>query len=201
MRSRQLAATLIAVAALLAPPAIAQNSSASSPIGFAAGGALTFGNLTGGDFSGTKGAAGFDLNAGATRGPWSLLLGYDRTNHGHEDTSGDFVVSNIYVEPRYAFARSNSRLTPYVTARLGRAMASFEEPGGFSEDAHGYIIGVGAGLLWPLTGPLNIDAAVHVARVSHDYGGYSGEGGSYSTAEKGNRINMRVGMRWAPARK
>ncbi len=181
----------------LSGTATGQATRSSPTIRFAAGGALTYGNLSGGDFSGSKGAAGFDVSAGVARGPLSLLLGYDRTNHGHDDASGDFVVSNIYVEPRFAFARSSARLTPYLAARLGRAMATFEGSPGFSQDASGYIVGLGGGILWPLRGAFSADGAVHLARESHDYS-YDSPGGDYSSAEKGNRISLRVGIRWAP---
>jgi hypothetical protein len=46
-----------------------------------------------------------------------------------------------------------------------------------------------------LAGAAQVDAALHAARVSHDYGE-----GDYSAAEKGNRLTMRVGVRWAPGR-
>src|SRR5215831_2967917 len=81
-----------------------QSVTQSASFGWAAGAAATVGNLTGPDFDGTKAGVGFDVNAGATYGAWQLGLGYDRTNHSHEDSyGGDFVVSNLYLEPRYQF--------------------------------------------------------------------------------------------------
>ena len=159
-------------------------------LGFTGGVALNYGNLKGGDFDGTKAAAGFDVNAGVTRGAWQLGLGYDRANHGHEDSNGDFVVSNLYLEPRFQFMSATRRLTPYVAARVGKAMASFDESYGGTSDADGWMYGLGAGVLWPLAKAVQVDGAVHYARVSHDYGS-----GDYSDSEKGNLISMRAGVR------
>jgi hypothetical protein len=200
MRARHVVPILLAALAPLGNSS-AQAARSSTAIGFVAGGALTYGNLSGGDFSGSKGAVGFDVNAGVHRARLAILLGYDRTSHGHDNSSGDFLVSNLYVEPRYTFGGS-ARLTPYVAARLGRAMARFEGSPGLTEDASGYIIGVGCGMLWPLGGAFSADAALHLARVSHDYSSDAGGGAyDYSTSEKGNRFNVRVGIRWAPTSK
>ena len=192
MRTPQFAFSAVVVASTLFHPLSAQSPAASSTktIGFTGGVAMTYGNLTGGDFDGTKAGAGFDVNAGITRGTWQVGLGYDRTNHGHEDSAGDFVVSNLYLEPRYNFTAASHRLTPYVVARVGRAMASFDESYGGTSDAHGWIYGLGAGVLWPLAHAVQADGAAHFARVSHDYGS-----GDYSDSEKGNLISMRVGVR------
>ena len=124
MRASRFAPLAVFVASALIHPVSAQapDVGKTKSIGFTGGVALTYGNLTGGDFDGTKAGAGFDLNAGITRGAWQLGLGYDRTNHGHEDSSGDFVVSNLYVEPRFQVASATRRLTPYVAARVGKAM-------------------------------------------------------------------------------
>jgi hypothetical protein len=147
-------------------------------------------NLEGGDFGGTKAAAGFDVSAGVVRGPWQLGLGYDRANHGHEDSNGDFVVSNLYLEPQFHFVSATRRFTPYIAGRVGKAMASFDESYGGTSDADGWIYGLGAGVLWPLAKSVQVDGALHYARVSHDYGS-----GDYSDSEKGNLISMRAGIR------
>ena len=193
MRTPRFSLSAALLASALIQPLSAQDPAATKPkaIGFTGGLALTYRNLTGGDFDGTKAGAGFDLNAGITRGAWQLGLGYDRTNHGHEDSDGDFVVSNLYLEPRYQFTTASHRLTPYVAARVGRAMASFDESYGGTSDADGWIYGLGAGILWPLAKSVQVDAGAHFARVSHDYGG-----GDYSEAEKGNLISMRAGVRF-----
>ena len=190
MRMPRIAFSVVLVASVSIAPLSAQAPTANGvkKIGFTGGAALTYGNLTGGDFDGTKAGAGFDVNAGVTRGAWQLGLGYDRTNHGHEDSDGDFVVSNLYLEPRYQFA--THRFTPYVAARVGRAMASFDESYGGTSDADGWIYGLGGGILWPLANAVQVDAAAHFARVSHDYGS-----GDYSESEKGNLVSMRVGVR------
>lgn len=171
--------TAILTAALSAPLA-GQGASAARTVGFAGGLGATYGNLVGGDFEGAKAAAGFDVNAGITWGTWQFGLGYDRTTHGHEDTDGDIVVSNVYLEPRYYFMSSTRSWTPYIAARVGRAMASFDEDFGGTSDAHGYIVGAGAGILWPLASSVQADAAAHYARLSHDYGE-----GDYSDSEGG----------------
>jgi hypothetical protein len=151
MRAPRFALSAVLVASALIHPLSAQAPAAgkTKSIGFNGGVALTYGNLTGGDFDGTKAGAGFDLNAGITRGAWQLGLGYDRTNHGHEDSNGDFVVSNLYLEPRFQFASATRRLTPYIAARVGKAMASFDEGYGGTSDADGWMYGLGAGILWP----------------------------------------------------
>src|SRR5215468_12105532 len=89
MRAPRFALSAVLVASAFIRPLSAQAPAAgkSKTIGFAGGLGLTYGNLTGGDFDGTKAGAGFDVNAGMTYGSWQLGLGYDRTNHGHEDSS------------------------------------------------------------------------------------------------------------------
>ena len=120
MRAPRFALSAVLVASALIHPLSAQAPGAgkTKSIGFTGGAAVTYGNLTGGDFDGTKAGAGFDLNAGITRGAWQLGLGYDRMNHGHEDSNGDFVVSNLYLEPRFQFASATRRITPYIAARV-----------------------------------------------------------------------------------
>jgi len=192
MRAPRFAPSVVFVASALIHPLSAQapDGGKTKSIGFTGGVALTYGNLTGGDFDGTKAGAGFDLNAGITRGAWQLGLGYDRTNHGHDDSTGDFVVSNLYLEPRFQFTSATRRLTPYVAARVGKAMASFDESYGGTSDADGWMYGLGAGILWPLAKSVQVDAGAHYARVSHDYGS-----GEYSDSEKGSLISMRAGVR------
>ncbi|HUQ81461.1 MAG TPA: hypothetical protein VM076_10000 [Gemmatimonadaceae bacterium] len=155
-----------------------------------AGGAPTYSNLVGGDFDGTKAAAGFEVNAGVAFRRWQLGLGYDRTTHGHEATKGDYVVSNAFFETRLLFPGATRSWTPYVGARVGRAMASFEGVLGLTDHATGFIGGVGAGLLWPVASHVQIDAAGFYDRLSHDYGT-----GDYSDAERGGRPIARVGVR------
>ena len=77
-------------------------------------------------------------------GRWQLGVGYDRTNHGHEDTDGDYVVSNVYVEPRLLLGGVARPWTPYAARRAGRAMASYEGVLGITDKATGYIAGVGS---------------------------------------------------------
>jgi hypothetical protein len=141
MRAPRFALSAVFVASTLTQPLSAQNQApapSKKSIGFTAGAALTYGNLTGGDFDGTK-----------TR-----------------------------------------RLTPYIAARVGKAMASYDESYGGTSDADGWIYGLGAGVLWPLAKSVQVDGALHYARVSHDYGS-----GDYSESEKGNLISMRAGVR------
>jgi len=182
-----LSAVLVASALIYSLSACA---STHAKYGGTLGAAATWGNVTGSDFDGTKAGAGFDVNAGVTRGDWQLGLGYDRTNHGHENSSGDFVVSNLYLEPRFQFASATRRLTPYIAGRVGKAMASYDESYGGTSNADGWMYGLGAGVLWPLAKSVQVDGALHYARVSHDYGS-----GDYSESEKGNLISMRAGVR------
>ena len=161
--------------------------SAHSP-GVTLGAGATYGNLTGGAFTGSKAAVGFDANAGVLLGRWQLGVGYDRTNHGHEATDGDYVVSNVYAEPRLFFASRG--IAPYAAVRLGRAMASYEGVLGLTDKATGYIAGLGAGVVAPITGLFQADIAAHYDRLSHDYGT-----GGYADAERGGRISVRAGLR------
>jgi len=157
---------------------------------FTAGVGGTYGNLVGGDFAGTKAAVGFDANVGVVLHRWQLGVGYDRTNHGHEDTDGDYVSSNVYVEPRLLFMSASRGWTPYASVRLGRARASFEGVLGITDKASGYIAGLGAGVLLPFVGRIHGDVAVHYDRLSHDYGT-----DGYTDAEKGGRASARAGIR------
>ena len=106
----------------------------------------------------TDAAAGFDATAGILLRRWQLGVGYDRATHGREDTGGDFVVSNIFVEPRVSFANGTSRLTPYAAVRLGRAMATYETVVGITDKATGYMAGVGGGALWFIANHVQADA-------------------------------------------
>jgi hypothetical protein len=161
--------------------------------GVTIGAGATYGNLTGGDFTGSKAAVGFDANAGVVLGRWQLGVGYDRTNHRHETTNGDYVVSNVYVEPRLLFG--SRRVTPYGAVRLGRAMASYQGVLGITDKATGYIAGVGAGVVLPIAGLFQADVAAHYDRLSHDYGT-----GGYADAERGGRASVRLGVRVAGRR-
>ena len=193
---RSLAAAFVIGASALVPSVVnAQGHPASPRIGFAVGGGAMYGNLSGADFSGTRAATGFDANAGVLLRRWQLGVGYDRTNHGREDTSGDFLVSNIYVEPRFSFADGTSRLTPYAAVRLGHAMATYEGVLGITDKAAGYMAGLGGGALWLLANHVQADAAVQYDRLSHDYGT-----GGYAAAEKGGRASVRLGVRLASTR-
>jgi hypothetical protein len=167
----------------------AQGGGSAGRVGIAAGVGATYGNLTGGDFTGSKAAAGFDANLGVVLSRWQLGVGYDRTNHAHADTDGDYVVSNIYVEPRLLFPSAH-RWTPYGAMRMGRAMASYQGVLGLTDKATGYIAGIGVGLVWPLARHFQADAAAHYDRLSHDYGT-----GGYADAEKGGRTSLRAGAR------
>jgi hypothetical protein len=153
----------------------------------------TYGNLVGGDFRGSKAGVGFDANVGVVlRRRWQLGLGYDRTNHGHEDTDGDYVVSNVYVEPRLLFENPSRAWTPYAAVRLGRAMASFQGVLGITDKGSGHISGLGAGVLLRLARMVQSDVAVHYDRLSHDYGT-----GGYADAERGGRLSVRAGIQLA----
>jgi hypothetical protein len=173
----------------------AQASKSGKPIEFTVGAGATYGNLVGGDFDGSKAAAGFDANAGVVVRRWQLGIGYDRTNHGHEDTDGDYVISNVYFESRLLFTSVSHRWSPYADVRIGRASATYEGVLGITDKAHGYIAGIGAGLLWPIVGGVQADAAAHYDRLSHDYGT-----GGYADAEKGGRASVRAGIRIATNR-
>lgn len=173
----------------------AQASKPGKAVGFTAGGGATFGNLVGGDFDGSKAAVGFDANAGVVVRRWQLAIGYDRTIHGHEDTDGDYVISNVYFESRLLFTSVGHRWSPYAAVRIGRASASYEGVLGITDKAHGYIAGIGAGLLWPIAGVVQADAGAHYDRLSHDYGT-----GGYADAEKGGRASVRLGIRVAVSR-
>jgi len=168
----------------------AQTPPSSGRVGFTVGVGAMYGNLVGGDFTGSKAAPGFDANAGVVLHRWQLGIAYDRTNHGHAGTNGDYIVSNVYVEPRLLFPGAR-RWTPYAAARLGRAMASYGDAVGLTEKATGYMAAIGAGLVWPLAAHVQADAAAHYARLSHDY-----DTGGFTDAEKGGQASVRVGVRY-----
>jgi hypothetical protein len=188
--ARAIGGLLAILGATVLGTAQGQGTGASSGIGIAVGGAATYGNLVGGDFAGTKASVGLDANVGVVLHQWQLGVGYDRTNYGRQDTDGDFVTSDVYFEPRLLFASATRRLTPYAAVRLGRAMASYEGVLGITDKATGYIAGVGVGALWSVASRVQIDAAAHYARLSHDYGT-----GGYADAEKGGRASGRLGVR------
>jgi hypothetical protein len=163
------------------------------PAGVSFGAGATYGNLRGGDFTGSKAAVGFDANAGVVVGRWQLGVGYDRTNHEHEGTDGDYVISNGYVEPRLLLG--SRAWKPYAALRVGRAMASYQGVLGIKDKATGYIAGFGAGVVLPIAGPAQADVAAHYDRLSHDY-----DTGGYADAERGGRMSVRAGLRIATRR-
>ena len=181
-------ACLVAVIVVVAP-GTARAQTSVRRLEFALGAGVTYGKLVGGDFSGSKAALGVDANAGIVLGRWQLGVGYDRTNHDHADTNGDYVVSNVYVETKLLFVSARA-MTPYAAVRLGRAMASYEGVLGITDKATGYIAGLGAGVWWPIAGHVQADGAVHYDRLSHDYGT-----GGYSDAERGGRVGVSLGLR------
>jgi hypothetical protein len=189
MRSVGRAVLAIGLGLIALGSASAQAVPSTARFGFAVGVGATYGNLVGGDFDGSKSAAGFDANAGVVLRRWQLGVGYDRTNHGHEGT-GDYIVSNLYLEPRLLFPGAR-RWTPYAAARFGRAMASYQGVLGLTEKANGYIAGIGAGLVCPIAGHVQADAAAHYARLSHEY-----DTGGFTDAEKGGQASLRVGVRY-----
>ena len=168
----------------------AQAAPSSRRVGFTVGVGATYGNLVGGDFSGSTAAPGFDANAGVVLNRWQLGIANDWTNHGHDGTDGNYIVSNVYLEPRLLFPGAR-RWTPYAAARLGRAMASYEGAVGLTEKAQGHMAGIGAGLVWSLAAHVQADAAAHYARWSHDY-----DTGGFADAEKGGQASLRVGVRY-----
>lgn len=194
MSARHDAVLALAVGFIALGSAHAQGAPSSGRVGFAAGLGATYGNLVGGDFGGSKPAAGFDANAAVVLHRWELGVGYDRANHGHEDTDGNYVVSNAYLEPRLRFP-SARRWTPYVATRVGLSMASYQGVLGLTDTAKGYLAGIGAGLLWPIAGHVQADAGAHYARLAHDYGT-----GGFADAEKGGQASLRVGVRYASRR-
>ena len=182
-----------------------QNGRSARAAGVTLGAGATYGNLRGGDFTGSKAAVGFDANAGVVLGRWQLGAGYDRTSHEHEATDGDYIISNVYAEPRLLLGAR--RWMPYAALRLGRAMASYEGVLGITDRATGYIVGLGAGdqrwlvvkgepgVVWPIAGPAQADIGAHYDRLSHDY-----DTGGYAAAEKGGRMSVRAGLRVAVPR-
>ena len=170
-----------------------QNGRSARAAGVTLGAGATYGNLRGGDFTGSKAAVGFDANAGVVLGRWQLGAGYDRTSHEHEATDGDYIISNVYAEPRLLLGAR--RWMPYAALRLGRAMASYEGVLGITDKATGYIVGLGAGVVWPIAGPAQADIGAHYDRLSHDY-----DTGGYAAAEKGGRMSVRAGLRVAVPR-
>ena len=177
----------------LASVSVGAQSGAQAParrIELTAGIAGTYGNLVGGDFGGTRAAPGFEANAGVALGRWQLGVGYDRATHAHDGTEGNFVVSNLYFEPRFMFMNAAREWTPYIAARGGRATASYEGFLGLTDKATGYIAGAGVGLLWSAASHVQFDGAIHYARLSHEY-----DTGDYSDAEKGGRASARLGIR------
>jgi hypothetical protein len=170
--------------------ASAQPAPQPGRVAFTAGVGAMYGNLMGGDFAGSKAAAGVDANAGVVLHRWQLGIGYDRTNHRHDGTDGDYIVSNAYVEPRLLFPGAR-RWTPYAAARFGRAMASYEGALGLTEKASGLMAGVGAGLVWSLATHVQADAAAYYARLSHEY-----DTDGFSATEKGGQASLRVGLRY-----
>jgi len=168
----------------------AQGAPSSRRTTFTIGVGAMYGNLMGGDFTGSKAAAGVDANVGVMLHRWQLGIGYDRTNHRHNGTDGDYIVSNAYVEPRLLFPGAR-RWTPYAAARFGRAMASSEGAVGLIEKGNGLMAGLGAGFVWSIAARVQADAAAHYARLSHDY-----DTDGFSAAEKGAQATFRVGLRY-----
>lgn len=191
MAKRQVQCAAAAIAILVAAPVAAQ---AQSGRRVSVEAAATFGSLTGDDFEGTDASAGFDVAAFLNLNAWQFGAGYARSAYGHETLAGEFVVSGIFIEPRYQFGASDAQWRPYLAARIGRASASGDErvlgqPVSFEGD--GLLLGAGVGLLLEVTSRFQLILAAHASRVSFDYGGINGS----SSDESGNQVGVRVGGR------
>jgi hypothetical protein len=103
--------------------------------------AMTYGNLTGGDFD------GIESRRRLRRERWHhpRYVAARTWLRPHESRARRqrrrFRREHPTWEPRYNFTAASHRLTPYVVARVGRAMASFDESYGGTSDAHGWIYG------------------------------------------------------------
>ena len=67
-------ACLVAVIVVVAP-GTARAQTSVRRLEFALGAGVTYGNLVGGDFSGSKAALGLEANAGVVLGRWQLGIG------------------------------------------------------------------------------------------------------------------------------
>src|SRR4029450_554620 len=141
MRMPRIAFSVVLVASVSIAPLFAQAPTANGvkKIGFTGGAALTYGNLTGGDFDGTKAGAGFDVNAGsrAVRGNWDLgttarttatktamAISWGATSTSNHDTSSPHIDSR----------HTSQRESDVQWRRSTRATAAARTPMGGSTD-------------------------------------------------------------------
>ena len=185
------ASTLVARAALLA--LLASSAAAqTAPPTFSLEGNVLYNTFQGRDFRDIGDGAGFEALGNLGVGAFSIGAGYLRTTHNLVNVSDDAVLSGPFVEPRLALPFYYRSFTPYVSGRIARLTARFDEPGG-AVSATGTQLGGGVGMLVAIAPGVRLNMGLTYANLRlRD----AEQGGSRlpDTAVDGGNLGFRVGL-------
>jgi opacity protein-like surface antigen len=130
-----------------------------------------YATLDGDDFDGLDAGLGFDVQGRFGWPTWSFGLGWQRSSHDVPEISDNLIVTSFFVEPRFQVP-VQGELRPYFLVRGGlanqRLDADIPGVGAFDVESSGMIIGLGAGLAFPLAPSIDVNFSVMWARLSFD---------------------------------
>ena len=147
------ATILLALAsiALLALPASAQTGSRVS-LQISGLGSIPFG----GGLSEVEPGAGFEAQLRYSPGAFSIGGGFETSFHKISDTDREVRLSGAFIEPRYVIDTGSESVAPYLSARLAVSQVRFTVAR-FQENANGFTLNAGGGLLFILSSRVNLD--------------------------------------------
>ena len=105
---------------------------------------------------------GFEVQGRASRGPWSLGIGYQRTAHDDVDLPDDLIMTSVFAEPRFTFP-TERRLQPFFSLRAARVRQDlridFQGAAPADAETSGTMWGGGFGMRYDVVGR----TSVHIA--------------------------------------
>ena len=192
----------LAVAAFCAAPAVAQmeggmaGSSGGMAIGVSAGYVSAGGDLSDpfpngyGMEAGIGGAANFRY--GVARNIW-VTGGFGYSSHGIKNTSDNVTLLSFVVEPRYTFALSSGKITPFVGGRLQYTRGSASVTGTGDVKASGLGFGALGGAMYSLSPTLSLEGALSF--VSQSFGDAEVAGQTQAGSDQsGTLIGLNFGV-------
>ncbi|MDQ3996956.1 MAG: porin family protein [Gemmatimonadota bacterium] len=162
-------ALTLAVAGIVVPIVVAGAQSTGARFGVEA--APFYTTVEGDDFEGIDAGLGFDVQGRFSWPAWSFGLGWQRSSHRIDELSDDLIVTSFFVEPRFQFP-VQGELRPYFLVRGGLANQRLDADipgfGTFDIESSGVIIGLGAGLAFPVAPSIDVNFSVMWAWLSFD---------------------------------
>jgi hypothetical protein len=144
---------------------------------------LGFGTGAGGEFQLRVNPSAFSVGAG-------VQITSHSANSGFQDK---LSLIGFFVEPRYAIPVSSTTVFPYVAGRLAVLNQSITLQGGTHVTASGTAVGVGGGMVIPLSHSINLDLGV--ALTSASFGDYTiGSQTTTESAGSGSSVVIKAGL-------